>query len=243
MGAIWYNRLVRSLLWLACAMTCLIGVAPLAVTACGGPAKPASLSATLARALRLLDEAPSVHLAYLVTGKAPTTGTEVTSGEGDLKRPGTFKGAFQVSESGLPVSIGLSVSRGAVYLKLPFGRYQRVNLSKYGFPDPVALFSPKTGLTAVFRRTSRLVYDGTVAKEGMTLWSISGYVPGSPLSKVLELGRLRLPVRVDYGIDPTSGRLVTVTMTGPFYRAGQGNQVVITLSRYREAVAAKVPAA
>jgi hypothetical protein len=241
-GAVWYNRLVGSPLRI-CAASCLAGLAALALSACGGPARPASLGTALSRALALLDRTSSVHLAYSVTGKPPAAGTEVTGGEGDLERPGSFNGAFQVSESGLPITIGLVVSGDVVYLKLPFGRYEKVNLSKYGFPNPVALFSPSAGLTAVFRRTSSLVYDGTVAKAGTVLWSISGYVPGPPLSRVLQLGRLRSPVKVDYGISPSSGRLVTVTMTGPFYRAGQQNQVLITLSKYGERPAIKAPAA
>jgi hypothetical protein len=212
-----------------------------ALAGCGAPAPPSSLAGALARALRLLDQARTVQLAYTTTGHPPSKGTEVVGGQGVLERPSSFSGTFDVSESGLLVSVSLVVANGTAYLKLPFATFHKANLAKYGFPDPVALLSPARGLPAVFAMTTGLSYGGAVEEGGKALWSVRGKVPGVPLSKVLQLSRGARVVKASYAIDPATGMLLSVTLTGPFFRTDQQNDVDITLSKYGEHVAVRPP--
>jgi len=212
-----------------------------ALAGCGGIAGPASVRSTLFAALEMLDSARSLHISYTTNGRAPPGDTVATGGEGDLERPASFAGAFQVSEGGLPISVSLVVVDGVAYLRLPFSQYRRVDLRKYGFTNPVALFDPKTGLTAAFRRTGSLSYGGSVAEKGVTLWSINGYAPGELVSGALQITPFQSSVKVGYDIDPKSGRLMTISMTGPFYSRGQQSGITITLSDYGEALAIRPP--
>ena len=164
-----------------------------------------------------------------------------TGGYGDLERPGSFTGTFEVSDAGLPVSVSIVVVNGTAYLQLPFSPFREADLSKYGFPNPVTLFDPRTGLSAAFRQTSRLSYTGTVDETGVTVWSIAGYVPDAAVSAALDMSRFPVLVKVIYYINPPTGRLMSVSMTGPFYKGRPKTVVTITLSKYGERVPIRPP--
>lgn len=218
-----------------------LALAPsLLVGGCGSN-QPVAARTTLAKALEMVDNARSFHVSYATTGTPQPGQTLAVSGTGDFLRPTSFRGTFEVDDSGLPVSVSVVVVNGASYLQLPFSGYQKVQLPKYGFPDPVELFDPENGLTAAFRKTSDLSYNGTMQEGPQTLLSLTGYVPDSTVAAALHMSKARASVKVTYGVDRASGRLVSVSMVGPFLAPDRDSVVTITLTRYGEAVSLAVP--
>jgi lipoprotein LprG len=213
-----------------------------ALPACGGAGKPSSPRAALFRSLSLLDDAQAVHMTFRTSGRPPIQGNEVTGGAGDFSRPASFRGTFQVSESGLPVSVPLTVVNGNAYLRLPFSSsYIKVDLSKYGFPDPVDFFTPSAGLTAAFAKTAGLYYGGLVRQGAATLWSVKGSLPDAVIAGALQMSRYPTEVKVDYLINPHTKQLVAVSMDGPFFAAHRLTTVTIEFSKYGEKLSIRAP--
>ena len=181
-------------------------------------------------------------MTFKTSGEPPVHGNEVTGGEGDFLRPASFRGTFQVSESGLPVSVPLTVVNGNAYLRLPFSSsYIKVNLAKYGFPDPVNFFTSPGGLTAAFAKTAGLSYGGLARQGAATLWSVRGSLPDAVIAAALQMSRYATDVRVDYLINPRTGQLVAASMKGPFFTARQRTTVTIEFSDYGEKLSIRAP--
>ena len=79
---------------------------------------------------------------------APSTGTVLTGGEGDIVRPSSFQGTLKVHANGTPVDLKVVSVGGKVYAQLPFAAgYSVIDPAAFGFGDPGKLLDPDTGIS------------------------------------------------------------------------------------------------
>ncbi|MGZ4666726.1 MAG: LppX_LprAFG lipoprotein, partial [Frankiaceae bacterium] len=128
--------------WLALALL-LVGL----LSGCSGGSKQETAADLLARAKTSLDGTKSVHFTLTSQG-APTTGTSLLGGDGDIARPSSFQGTLKVRATGATVDLKVISVNGKVYAQLPFTTsYSVVDPASFGFGDPGKLLDPGTGVS------------------------------------------------------------------------------------------------
>src|SRR3954447_21716591 len=90
-----------------------------AVTACSGGGSTESASDLLDRAKKTLDAADSAHF-VLTSDGAPSTGTLLVGGDGDIERPSSLQGTRKIQPSGTTADLKVVSVDGTVYAQLPF---------------------------------------------------------------------------------------------------------------------------
>ena len=199
---------------------------------CGGGEPEETADQLLARAKTTLDEASSLHFVLTSQG-APTTGTELVGGEGDVARPASFQGTLQVLAAGSALDLAVVSVDGTVYAQLPFTTgYSVVDPAQFGFGDPGALLDPETGI-------SRLLADAGSAElgeerrvDGEVVREVTAELPGELVEQVLTSEDPSQPVQARFSVATDSGELRRAELTGPFHTAGQDATFTIELSDF-----------
>lgn len=208
---------------------------------CGGGSRP-SASVLLAHARATLDGTPAVHFQLSSSGVSGK-GIDLVGGSGDLARPGSLKGTFQVRTSGVEVDVKVLGVGKRFWAVLPFQTsYSRVSPSRFGLTDPSALLSAHHGLTSLLtdlRGTAK--YEPSTRLGGELLDVVSGRVPGSEVPVLPDANPSR-PVRLTVAVDPSSHQVRQVTLVGPFTSASSSAHYVVTLTGYGEHVTISPPA-
>jgi LppX_LprAFG lipoprotein len=203
-----------------------------ALAGCGGSEPAESAADLLARAKTTLDETSSLHFVLTSEG-APTTGTALTGGEGDVLRPASFDGTLQVLAAGSPLDLAVVSVDGTVYAQLPFtSGFSVVEPAQFGFGDPGALLDPDTGISQFLAEA-----DGAELAEerrvgGEVVREVTAEVPGDLVEQVLTSEDPSQPVQARFAVATDSGQLRRAELTGPFYAAGQDATFTIELSDF-----------
>ena len=215
-----------------------------ALTACsGGGSKQESASDLLAKAKTTLDQAKSVHFVLTSEG-APTTGTALTGGEGDIARPSSFQGTLKVHAAGSSVDLKVVSVGGKVYAQLPFSTtYSIVEPATFGFGDPGKLLDPNTGVSQLLAKAQNAELGDQKRVNGEVVREVSADIPGDLVQQVLTSKDPSKPVKGVFSIATDSGQLRRAVLTGPFFSATDDATFTLDLSKFGEDVTITAPPA
>ena len=212
-----------------------------AAAGCGSSAGAIDPQRLLAEARATVNATVAAHFELTSQG-IPTTGENLRGGSGDLARPDQLRGSFQVSVSGLPVTIKVVVVAGRFWALLPFqARYQVVDPAQFGLGDPAGLLDPATGVSRLLTQLAAARSVGQERINGELLDQVSGTVPGTDVTGFLPDARPSTPVALTFAVDPTTHQVRRVVAVGPFASAGTTSTYVLTLTAYGEQVSISPP--
>ncbi|MGY1697566.1 LppX_LprAFG lipoprotein [Geodermatophilus sp. SYSU D00814] len=203
-----------------------------ALAGCGGGGGEPEESAAdlLARAKTTLDETSSLHFVLTSEG-APTTGTALTGGEGDVLRPASFEGTLQVLAAGASLDLAVVSVAGTVYAQLPFtSGFSVVDPAQFGFGDPGALLDPDTGISQFLAQAESAELGEERRVDGEVVREVTAEVPGDLVEQVLTSEDPSQPVDARFSVATDSGQLRRAELTGPFYAADQDATFTIEFS-------------
>ena len=201
-----------------------------ALAGCGGGEPEESAGDLLARAKTTLDDTGSLHFVLTSEG-APTTGTALTGGEGDIARPSSFDGTLQVLAAGSSLDLAVVSVDGTVYAQLPFtSGFSVVDPAQFGFGDPGALLDPNTGISQFLAEAESAELGEERRVDGEVVREVTAQVPGDLVEDVLTSADPSQPVQARFSVATDGGQLRRAELTGPFYAAGQDATFTIELS-------------
>jgi len=211
------------------------------VAGCGGGAPAESATSLLARAKTTLDKAPSAHF-VLSSGGAPTTGTALVGGEGDIARPSSFEGTLKVLASGATVDLKVISVAGKVYAQLPFASaYSVVDPKAFGFGDPGALLDPDSGISQLLKGATSAKLGAEKRVGGEVVREVSAEIPGDLVQQILTSKDPSKPVKGQFSIASGSGQLRRAELTGPFFSATDDATFTLDLSKFGAHVSITAP--
>jgi outer membrane lipoprotein-sorting protein len=208
---------------------------------CTGGGSGDSATELLAKAKKTLDATKTVHFVLSSTG-APSTGTILTGGEGDIARPSSFQGTLKVQAVGSTVNLKVISDGGTVYAQLPFAQtYSTIDPASFGFGDPGKLLDPKTGISQLLTATTNAKLGDEKRVNGVVVREVTGQLPGDLVQKLLTSKDPSKPVQARYSIATDSGQLLRAALTGPFFDATQNGTYTLDLSKYGADVTITAP--
>jgi lipoprotein LprG len=211
------------------------------LTGCTGGGAGRSAPALLATAKKTLDAAQSLHFVLTSSG-APSTGTVLTGGDGDIVRPSSFQGALKVQVSGAPLSLKVVSVNGTVYAQLPFSAsYSVIDPKTFGFGDPGALLDPQTGISQLLTKAQNPELGAQKRVNGEVVQEVTADLPGQLVADLLTSKDPSKPVHAVFSIATRSGQLRRAALTGPFFTADADGTYTLDLSRYGEHVSIVAP--
>ena len=219
------------------AVSALVAGSCVAVCSCGGQPSVDARS-LLRQGKAAIDGTGALHFT-LDSKDAPSsaTGTVITAGDGDARRPDAVRGTLQVVVNGLPLHIAMVSTGGTLYVKLPFGTgYERTDPSRYGVADPARLIDPRAGLSSLLVDATQASAAGRDRFRGEELEEVEVTLPGAPVAHLLTSADPGQDVHGRVGIDPRSHEVRRVVLTGPFFDAHQQSTYTLILDRYGETV-------
>ena len=217
----------------------LAAVAVILTAACGysGPAA----ATLLQRAATTFNSTASFHV-HLTSDDVAGSGTLLTGADGNATRPDGFAGTLDVTESGLPLQIGVVSAGGDFYARLPFSTvYVKADPSQYGFADPGRLLNPSTGISTLLTGAHSPSVSGEVRQNGETLVQVHALISGKLVEALLTDADPNQNVDVTFGIDPGTDQVRQVDLTGPIFEKGNQSTFHLVLDKYGENVSITPP--
>jgi lipoprotein LprG len=225
------------------ALLALILLTAPVLSACGGGGDGSAQTAPqlLARAKTTLDKASSAHFVLTSSG-APTTGTALVGGEGDIARPSSFQGTLKVLAAGATVDLKVISVAGTVHAQLPFTTtYSVVDPAAFGFGDPGALLDPDTGISQLLKGATSAKLGSEKRVNGEVVREVSADLPGALVQKILTSKDPSKPVKAQFSIASDSGQLRRAVLTGPFFSATEDATFTLDLSKFGAHVSITAP--
>jgi lipoprotein LprG len=199
---------------------------------CSGDSSSESAPQLLAHAKRTLDDAKSAHFVLDSTG-APTTGTVLTGGQGDIARPASFEGTLKVNALGSALDLKVISVDGTVYAQLPFtSSYSVVDPAQFGFGDPGALLDPDTGISQLLAKAESAKLGEEKRVGGEVVQEVTAEIPGDLVGQILTSKDPSKPVKARFSIATKTGELRRAELTGPFYEAGKNATFTLELTDF-----------
>ncbi len=216
-----------------------VGAAAL-LGACGSSTPNVSASTLLQKAKAKADASSAVHF-ELTSSNVALTGTNLVSGQGDLARPSSLRGSFNVAVSGFTANVKV-VSVGDVFeAQLPFTtHYEKTNPANFGLTNPALLLDPDKGLTKLLTLAQNPKLGPSKRVGGELLDTVSYTVPGTAIP-VLPDENPSEPVQLTVAVNPSNYELRSVTLVGPLTSATSNSTYVVTLTNYNEQVNITLP--
>ncbi|MGY1885007.1 LppX_LprAFG lipoprotein [Blastococcus sp. SYSU DS0753] len=212
------------------------------LAACGSDEPEVSADGLLERAKQTLDEAESAHFDLASEG-APTTGTVLVGGEGDIARPASFDGTLQVLALGSTLDLQVVSVDGTVYAQLPFtSGFSVIDPAQFGFGDPGALLDPETGISQLLVQAGAAELGEERRVDGEVVREVTAELPGDLVEQVLASEDPFQPVQARFSIATDSGELRRAELTGPFFEAGTDATYLLELSDFGADVEITAPA-
>jgi hypothetical protein len=201
------------------------------VTACSSEPEE-SASDLLERARTTLDDAQTAHF-VLDSDGAPSTGTALVGGEGDIARPASFSGTLSVTALGGAIEVDAVSVDGTVYVKLPFAQgFSVVDPAQFGVGDPGALLDPETGISQLLTGAQDAQLGEEKRVDGEVVQEVTAAIPGDLVEQVLTSKDPDRAVQARMSIATDSGQLRRVELTGPFFAADQDATYTLALSDF-----------
>jgi lipoprotein LprG len=230
----------------AAALAALTVLAAPALAACsgsGGSSSSPTAPQLLAAAKKNLDAAQTLHFVLTSTG-APSSGTALTGGNGDVQRPSSFKGSLDVHVGGAPITVQVISAAGTVYAQLPFSSgYSKVDPASFGVGDPGKLLDPQTGISQLLTKAQNAKLGAEKRVGGTVVRQVSADLPGSLVQQLLTSKDPSKAVHAQLSIAEGSDQLRQVALTGPFFTATGTGTYTLALSGFGEHVSISAPPA
>ncbi len=202
------------------------------LSGCGGGEPEESADELLSRAKTTLDEAESAHF-VLTSDNAPTSGTLLVGGEGDIARPSSFEGILQVLALGATADLEVVSVDGTVYAQLPFSTgFSVVDPAQFGFGDPGALLDPDTGISQLLAEAENAELGEERRIDSEVVREVTAELPGELVEQILTSADPSTPVDALFSIAPDSGELRRAVLTGPFFSADDEATYTLELSDF-----------
>jgi hypothetical protein len=202
------------------------------LTGCGGGEPEESAAELLDRAKTTLDETESAHF-VLTSDNAPTSGTLLVGGEGDIARPSSFEGTLQVLALGSTADLEVVSVDGTVYAQLPFtSGFSVVDPAQFGFGDPGALLDPETGISQLLAEADDAELGEERRVDGEVVREVTAELPGDLVEQILTSEDPSTPVDARFSIAEESGELRRAVLTGPFFSADDDATYTLELSDF-----------
>ncbi|WP_347060010.1 LppX_LprAFG lipoprotein [Blastococcus sp. HT6-30] len=209
---------------------------------CGSDQPEESAAELLDRAKQTLDEAQSAHFALDSEG-APSTGTVLVGGEGDIARPASFQGTLQVLALGSTLDLEVVSVDGTVYAQLPFSSgFSVIDPAQFGLGDPGALLDPETGISQLLAEATSAELGEERRVDGEVVREVTAELPGDLVEQALASEDPSQPVQARFSIAADSGELRRAELTGPFFAAGEDATYILELSDFGADVEITAPA-
>ncbi len=214
------------------ALAALLTAAVLTGCGGGGGTPEESASDLLNRAKTTLDDASSAHF-VLTSENAPTSGTALVGGEGDIARPSSFEGTLKVVALGATADLEVVSVDGTVYAQLPFSSgFSVVDPAQFGFGDPGALLDPDTGISQLLSQAESAKLGDEKRVDGEVVQEVTAEIPGDLVEQILTSADPSKPVQGVFSIASDSGELRRAQLTGPFFSADQDATFTLELSDF-----------
>jgi lipoprotein LprG len=228
----------------AAALVLLTAATLVGPTGCSGgnssAADDSDPSQLLADAKQALDDAGSVEFT-LATDDLPSDTGGVITAHGTGTHAPAFEGDLSVSQSGLTVGAKVIAVDGKVYAKIGLlPTFTEIDPTDYNAPDPAALMSRQTGLSALLTAATDVKSDGQVRDGADLLTKITGNVPGEAVAALFPSADPVPDYAATFTIDEDS-RVRTVEVTGPFYEGHGDVTYTVTFDSYGEKVEISAP--
>jgi hypothetical protein len=233
--------LIRALWRVAGPLLAALLLAGPVLAGCGSSQPSESASDLLAKAKKSLDGAKSVHFVLSSKG-APTSGSGVVGGEGDILRPSSFQGTLKALISGATVDLKVVSVDGAFYAQLPFtSSYQKVDPTQFGFNDPGLLLDPDTGISQFLAKAEHAKLGDEKRIRSEVVEEVTAQLPGDLVKQILTSQDPSKPVPATFSIVKNSGELRRAVLTGPFFTAQDDATYTLDLSNFGEDVQISAP--
>jgi hypothetical protein len=207
-------------------------LAALVLNGCGGGEPEESAAELLQRAKTTLDETSSAHFVLGSEG-APSTGTALVGGEGDIARPASFDGNLKVLAMGSTLDLAVVSVDGTVYAQLPFtSGFTVVDPAQFGFGDPGGLIDPETGISQLLSSAGSAELGEQRRVDGEVVREVTADLPGDLVEQILTSEDPTRPVRARFSIAEESGELLRAELTGPFFTAEDDATYTLELSDF-----------
>jgi hypothetical protein len=191
-----------------------------------------SASDLLERARTTLDDAQTAHF-VLDSDGAPSTGTVLVGGEGDIARPASFSGTLSVTALGGAIQVDVVSVDGTVYVQLPFAQgFSVADPAQFGVGDPGALLDPDTGISQLLTGAQDAQLGEEKRVDGEVVREVTAAIPGDLVEQVLTSKDPDQAVQARMFIATDSGQLRRVELTGPFFAADQDATYTLALSDF-----------
>ena len=211
------------------------------LSGCGGSEPEESASDLLTRAKTTLDDASSAHF-VLTSENAPTSGTLLVGGEGDIARPASFEGTLKVIALGSTVDLEVVSVDGTVYAQLPFtSGFSEVDPAQFGFGDPGALLDPETGISQLLAEAEGAELGEERRVDGEVVREVTAQLPGDLVEQILTSADPKQPVQARFSIASDSAELRRAELTGPFFSADTDATYTLELSDFEADVDITAP--
>jgi lipoprotein LprG len=219
-----------------------MGTSLAVLSGCGSSAATLDPSQLLRDGKKSIDSAPAVH--FTLTSQGVTgTGTLITGGQGDARRPNSFTGTLTVVAAGFPITVKVVSTGGAFYAQTPLSSsYVKTDPSAYGFGDPAQLLDPNQGLSSLLTSCTGAANKATDLLNGEQLDEVACSMPGPLVAKLLTSADASQPVQATVGVDAGTHQLRRVALVGPFFDKGHDSTFTVVLDKYGENVAITPPA-
>lgn len=202
----------------------LLAALPLALVlaACSGGEPAPSADVAFETASERLLEAGSVKVDVTSTGvPVDTDAIMAVKGTGilDADKP-RFKGAVTGRIDGTTGAIDVIAIGDQAWMSFFTKDYNPVDLEEMGVPNPSELFTPEGGLAAVLEYPGTFTAGEPKRLDDEVLQTYTGTLPGAVVAEALNLGKGGSGFDATFGIDPESGELRQVVLTGQFFDTG-----------------------
>ncbi|RZU30932.1 LppX_LprAFG lipoprotein [Blastococcus saxobsidens] len=203
-----------------------------ALVGCGSEEPEESAADLLGRAKEHLDETSSAHFVLDSEG-APSSGTALVGGEGDIARPASFEGTLQVVALGSKVDLQVVSVDGTVYAELPFADgFSVIEPAQFGIGDPGALLDPETGISQLLAEAQSAELGEERRVDGEVVREVTAELPGDLVEQILTSKDPSQAVRARFSVATESGELRRAELTGPFFAAGENATYTLELSDF-----------
>jgi lipoprotein LprG len=209
---------------------------------CSGGSSSPSAPHLLSQAEQTLDKASSAHFVLSSQG-APTTGTVLVGGAGDIARPASFDGTLKVQALGSALDLKVVSINGTVWAQLPFAAtFSTIDPAQFGFGDPGALLDPGTGISQLLGKATAAKLGDEKRVNGEVVREVTAEIPGALVEQILTSKDPSKPVQARFSIAPDSGELRRAELTGPFFSASDDATFILELSDFGADVQITAPA-
>ena len=202
------------------------------LAACESEEPEESAADLLARAKTTLDGAESAHFVLDSEG-APSSGTLLVGGEGDIARPASFDGTLEVRALGSTLDLRVVSVDDTVYAQLPFtSGFSVIDPAQFGFGDPGDLLDPETGISQLLAEASSAELGEESRVAGEVVREVTAQLPAEVVERILSSQELSEPVDARFSIASDSGELRRAELTGPFFTADEDATYILELSDF-----------